>query len=157
MTARSKCRSQYRHRFTLQLFPGSGVQICTTHFRRSLIWSTLLCNDLHPEILDRHYPDSSRHYSPLCDFRPVTWLLVSQFQYVSGECVISSVLSCHSKDLKWWTSVTAWLQFSFIWQEKDSISSRYEGRLTQKEAQSWLLLLCLVSPPPPDPALRKVG
>ena len=66
MTARSKCRSQYRHRFTLQLFPGSGVQICTTHFRRSLIWSTLLCNDLHPEILDRHYPDSSTDIIHLC-------------------------------------------------------------------------------------------
>ena len=27
-----------------------------------------------------------------------------------GECVISSVQSCHSKDLKWQTSVTAQLQ-----------------------------------------------
>ena len=33
---------------------------------------------------------------------------------MSGECVISSVLYHHSKDLKWWSSVTAQLQLSFI-------------------------------------------
>ena len=27
--------------------------------------------------------------------------------FLSGECVTSSVLSCHNKNLKWWTSVTA--------------------------------------------------
>ena len=32
-----------------------------------------------------------------------------------GDCVISLVLFCHSKNLKWWTSVTAQLQLSFIW------------------------------------------
>ena len=31
-----------------------------------------------------------------------------------GECVISSFLSRHSKDLKWRTSVTAWLQLSIL-------------------------------------------
>ena len=31
-----------------------------------------------------------------------------------GKSVISSVLSCHSKDLKWQTSVTVRLQLSFI-------------------------------------------
>ena len=35
------------------------------------------------------------------------------------KCVISSVLSHHSKDLKWWTGVTALLQLSFIWQAKE--------------------------------------
>ena len=29
-----------------------------------------------------------------------------------GECVISSVLSCCSRNLKWWTSVTTWLQLN---------------------------------------------
>lgn len=36
-----------------------------------------------------------------------------------GECGISSVLSHGSKELKWWTSVTACLQLSFIWQRVD--------------------------------------
>ena len=31
-----------------------------------------------------------------------------------GECVISSFLSRHSKDLKWWTSITAWLQLRVL-------------------------------------------
>ena len=53
-----------------------------------------------------------------------------------GECVISSVLSCRSKDLKWWTSVTAWLQLSFIWQAKDNTPSRCEGGPTPKERPS---------------------
>ena len=50
----------------------------------------------------------------------------------SGECVVSSVLSCHSKDLKWQTSVTALLQLSFIWQAKDSTPLRHVGRPTPK-------------------------
>ena len=33
---------------------------------------------------------------------------------MSRKCVISSVPSCHSKDLKWQTSITARLQLSFI-------------------------------------------
>ena len=87
-----------------------------------------------------------------------------------GECVISSVLSHHSKNLRQWTSVTAWLQFSFIWQAKENTSSKCEGRPTQKniEAQSWLLflyvvfflllllLLSLFFLPPPEPALCKL-
>ena len=75
-----------------------------------------------------------------------------------GECVISLVLSCHSKNLKQQTSVTVWLQLSFIWQAKENTSSRHEGRLTQKSrrAQFWLLLL-YVSSPPPEPALCRLG
>ena len=42
-----------------------------------------------------------------------------------GECVISSILSCCSKDLKLQTSVKAWLKLSFIWQAKDSTPSRH--------------------------------
>ena len=45
-----------------------------------------------------------------------------------GECVISSVLSHHSKNLKWQTSVTVLLQFSFIQQAKDSTSSTSRSR-----------------------------
>ena len=37
---------------------------------------------------------------------------------MSGDCVISSVLSCCSKYLTWKISVTTWLQLSFIQQAK---------------------------------------
>ena len=52
---------------------------------------------------------------------------------MSVGCVISSVLSRHSKDLKLWTSVTARLQLSFIQQAKDSTPARHEGKTTPKE------------------------
>ena len=52
---------------------------------------------------------------------------------MSGECVISSVLSRCRKDLKQLTSVTAWLQHSFIWQAKNNTPSRHEGGPTPKE------------------------
>ena len=52
-------------------------------------------------------------------------------QICRGECVISLVLSPQQR-LKWQTCVTARLQLSFIWQAKDSTSSRREGGLTQK-------------------------
>ena len=60
---------------------------------------------------------------------------------ISGECVISSVLSHRSKNLKWQTSVTALLQISFIWQAKENTFLRREGGPTQKRwvAQFWLL------------------
>ena len=60
-----------------------------------------------------------------------------------GECVISSVLSYCSKNLKQQIIVTAWLQLSFIWKAKENTSSRHEGRLTEKKrgAQFWLLFL----------------
>ena len=66
------------------------------------------------------------------------------------ECVISSFPSCHSKNLKWQTSVTAWLQLSFIRQAKETTSSRREGGLTQKKrgAQLWLFFLYVCSPLP---------
>ena len=58
---------------------------------------------------------------------------------MSGECVISSVLSCCSKDLKEWTSVTARLQLSFIQQAKESTPYRCDGGLTQKEGPQSIL------------------
>ena len=54
---------------------------------------------------------------------------------MSGECVISLVLSCHNKDLKWQNSVIAQLQFSFIWQIKDSAPLSCEGKLTPKKGK----------------------
>ena len=75
-----------------------------------------------------------------------------------GECVISSVLSHCSKNLKQQVIVTALLQLSFICKAKENTSSRHEGRLTEKKrgAQFWLLFLCVFSPPP-EPALCKLG
>ena len=40
---------------------------------------------------------------------------------MSGECVISLVLSLHNKDLKWWTSVTDWLQLRILFGEQRTI------------------------------------
>ena len=37
---------------------------------------------------------------------------------LSGECVISSVLSHHNKDLKQWTSVLARLQLSVLFSKQ---------------------------------------
>ena len=88
---------------------------------------------------------------PLCDLEQVTApsvplicrvSLITSFSQdseenlvgplVGGVCIIPSVLSHRSKDLKWWTSITAQLQLSFIWQAKDSTSSRHEGGPTPK-------------------------
>ena len=59
---------------------------------------------------------------------------------MSGECVISLVLSCHSKDLKWWTSVTALLQQNFIWQARQSTWRQADPK---GEASIHLLFLLL--------------
>ena len=63
--------------------------------------------------------------------------------FVLQECVISSVLSCHSKTLKQLINqcYCSVLQLSFIWQAKENTSSRHEDRPTQKKsgAQFWLL------------------
>ena len=59
---------------------------------------------------------------------------------MSGECVISLVLSHHSKRWKRQTSVTARLQLSFIWQAKENTSSRREGGPTQKKRREVPLL-----------------
>ena len=63
--------------------------------------------------------------------------------HILGECIISSVLSRCSKDLKQRTSVTAQ---SFFRQTKDSIPSRHECRPCPKgRPQSWLPpFICLL-------------
>ena len=73
---------------------------------------------------------------------------------MSGECVISLVLFCHNKDLKWQNSVIAQLQFSFIWQIKDSAPLSCEGKLTPKKGlnPSWLPPFVHLSPPHLEPA-----
>ena len=58
---------------------------------------------------------------------------------MSGECVVSLVLSRHSKDLKCWTNVTSQLQLSFIWQAKDSTLLRHKGGPTPKERSQSVL------------------
>ena len=69
---------------------------------------------------------------------------------LSGEFVISLVLFCHSKNLKWQTDqyYSCMLQLSFIWQAKKNTSLWHEGVPTwkkQKEekppGQFWLLFL----------------
>ena len=61
-------------------------------------------------------------------------------------------------------SVTAWLQLSFIWQTKESTSSRHEGGPTQKKHREERESLNFGSSfylfffsPPPEPALCKLG
>ena len=47
----------------------------------------------------------------------------SKSQHMSGECVISLVLSCCNKNLKWRTSVTAWLQLRVLFSKQRIIHS----------------------------------
>ena len=63
-----------------------------------------------------------------------------QQKFEAADQCFSSVTA----QFKWQTSVTAWLQLSFIWQAKENTSLRCEGRPTQKKrgAQFWLLFLC---------------
>ena len=53
---------------------------------------------------------------------------------LSGECVISSVLSSHSKNLKRQNDqcYSSMLQLSFIWQAKENTSSRQQSKPIQK-------------------------
>ena len=62
--------------------------------------------------------------------------------HIRAMCNFLSSVSLQQR-LKWWTIVT---QLSFISQAKENVSSKHEGRLTQKKrgAQSWLLFLCFV-------------
>ena len=71
------------------------------------------------------------------------------------ECVISLVLSHHSKDFKWQTSITA----QFNWKAKGVHPLRHEGRPIQK-GEPWICLgflllhICLFLT---EPALCKLG
>ena len=74
------------------------------------------------------------------------------------ECVISSVPSHHNKDSKWQTSVTAWLQLSFI--EQRIVYPR-AVRVGQPQriglSPSWLPPFVYLSPPCLEPALCELG
>ena len=77
---------------------------------------------------------------------------------LSRGCVISLVLSHHSKDLKQQTSVTPQLQLSFIWQAKENKSSRYEDGLTKRrEGLNFGPSLYMFFSSLPKPALCKLG
>ena len=66
--------------------------------------------------------------------------------YICWGSIISSVLSCRSKDLKWWASVTVQ---SFIRQVKESTPSGCEGRPSPNERpqSSWHPPFIHFSPP----------
>ena len=71
---------------------------------------------------------------------PSSQLLSQQQVFCWGQCVISLVLSCPSNDLKWRTSVTAWLQLNFF---KQRIVHPQVLRVDQPKRRglnpSWLL------------------
>ena len=54
--------------------------------------------------------------------------------FVRGVCDFLG-LPLRNKNLKWWTSVTAQLQLSSIWQAKDTTPSRPEGKPTPKDVK----------------------
>ena len=79
---------------------------------------------------------------------------------MSGECVISSVLSDHSKDLKWRASVTAQLQLRVLFGKQRKVHPRgVTGGRPQRRGlnPSWLPLFRRLSPPLLEPALCKLG
>ena len=55
---------------------------------------------------------------------------------------------------KWWISVTALLQLSFIWHAKENISSRGEGGPKEREGLDFGSSFSVFSPSP-EPALCK--
>ena len=70
---------------------------------------------------------------------------------MSGECVVSSVLSCSSKDLKPWTSVTAQLQLRVLF-AKQRKAYPHGVRVGQPQRRGldppWLPPFICLSPPP---------
>ena len=70
---------------------------------------------------------------------------------LSGECVISSVLSCCSKDLKWWTSDTALLQLRVLFNKQRKLHPQ-GMRVGQPQRRgvnpSWLPPFIHLSPSP---------
>ena len=71
---------------------------------------------------------------------PSSFLPVYLSIYMSGECIISLVLSCYSKGLK---QQMDQCYSCFIWQAKKNISSRHEGgwskRQKRREARGSIL------------------
>ena len=63
----------------------------------------------------------------------------------------------YSTDLKGWTSVTAWLQLSFIWQAKENTSQSHEvGRPKKREGFNFGSSFYVFSSPP-EPSLCELG
>ena len=70
---------------------------------------------------------------------------------VSGECAISSLMSCCSKELKWWTSVTAQLQLRVSLGKQRKVHPRVvrAGRPQRRGSISfWLPPFIHLSPSP---------
>ena len=76
-----------------------------------------------------------------------------------GECVISSVLSHHSKSLKWQTSVIAllWLRALFSKQRKVHPQGMKASQLQRGLNSSWLLPFIPLSPPLPWACPMQIG
>ena len=78
-----------------------------------------------------------------------------------GECVISLVLSWRSKDLKWWTSITAGLQPRVLFGKQRKVHPFFCMRVGQPQRRglirAWLPPFICLSPPRLEPALCKLA
>ena len=86
------------------------------------------------------------------------WLKWTELNQIglSKQCVISSVLPCHSKNVKQWSSVTAQFYLASKGKFKSELWAWANPKMWKEEAQSWLLFVYVFSPPP-EPALCKLG
>ena len=85
-----------------------------------------------------------------CDFGVVMRGVSSKVFCLLGECIISQVLSYHTKDLKWRTSVTAQLQLWVLFGKQRIVPPRgvRAGWLQRKDLNlSWLPLFMFCLPP----------
>ena len=121
-----------------------AIQLSQHHLLKELSLPLCIFCLLHCRLIDLMCMDLFLG-SLFCSIDLCVWfvLVLCYFDYYnfcgivfSGECVISSVLSHHSKNLKQGTSVTARLQLSFIWQAKENTSLRWEDGPTQKKRVS---------------------
>ena len=99
--------------FWLGLSPNTWVRvpICGKRFQLDYTESWALKNwGVWTVVLEEtlESPLDCKEIQPVNPKGNQSWILI-----VSGECVIFLVLSCHSKNLKQWTSVTTRLQLKF--------------------------------------------
>ena len=90
----------------------------------------------------------------------MAYAVYSAFFLLLGKCEISSVLSCHSKDLKRQTSVTALLQLRVLFGKQRKVYpwGMKVGRPQRRGLNpSWLPPFIRLSPPYLEPALCKLG
>jgi len=77
--------------------------------------------------------------------------VLPQHKFEMADQCYSSVTA----QLKWWTSVTALLQLSFICHAKENISSRGEGGPKEREGLDLGSSFSMLFSPSPEPALYK--